>query len=176
MAFHPTQPDKWIAGGYQCVYTTNDNGQTWDTQHLHDYDNPLNPLNEDYNAPWRYAVYDNENTDIVYMAGSSYNGYMKLMCSMDGGESWNRPYLEPIKTMPTEYVFDMKQYGDKLLVYSQSDVYMVSKADLIEQTTSVRSISSTDESSTLFDLQGRKIDKITQPGIYIKDGKKILIK
>jgi hypothetical protein len=31
----------------------------------------------------------------------------------------------------------MKQYGDKLLVYSQSDVYMVSKADLIEQTTPV---------------------------------------
>ena len=137
MAFHPTQPDKWIAGGYQCVYTTNDNGQTWDTQHLHDYDNPLNPLNEDYNAPWRYAAYDNENTDIVYMAGSSYNGYMKLMCSTDGGKTWNRPYLEPIKTSPTEYVFDMKQYGDKLLIYSQSDVYMVSKADLIAQTTPV---------------------------------------
>ena len=137
MAFHPTQPNKWIAGGYQCVYTTNDNGQTWDTQHLHDYDNPLNPLNEDYNAPWRYAAYDNENTDIVYMAGSSYNGYMKLMCSTDGGKTWNRPYLEPIKTSPTEYVFDMKQYGDKLLIYSQSDVYMVSKADLIAQTTPV---------------------------------------
>ena len=176
MAFHPTQPDKWIAGGYQCVYTTNDNGQTWDTQHLHDYDNPLNPLNEDYNAPWRYAVYDNENTDIVYMAGSSYNGYMKLMCSTDGGMTWNTPYQEPIKTTPTEFVFDMKQYGDKLLIYSQSDVYMVSKADLIEQTTSVRSISSTDESSTLYDLQGRKLEKITQPGIYIKDGKKIAVK
>ena len=30
--------------------------------------------------------------------------------------------------------------------------------------------------NTLFDLQGRKIDKITQPGIYIKDGKKIAVK
>jgi len=137
MAFHPTQPNKWIAGGYQCVYTTNDNGQTWDTQHLHDYDNPLNPLNEDYNAPWRYAAYDNENTDIVYMAGGYHNEYMKLMCSTDGGKTWNRPYLEPIKTSPTEYVFDMKQYGDKLLIYSQSDVYMISKADLIAQTTPV---------------------------------------
>ena len=28
----------------------------------------------------------------------------------------------------------------------------------------------------LFDLQGRKIDKITQPGIYIGNGQKILIK
>ena len=137
MAFHPTDPDKWIAGGYQCVYTTNDNGQTWDTQHLHDYDNPINPLNEDYNAPWRYATCDNKNPDIVYMAGGYHNEYMKLMCSTDGGETWNRPYMEPIKTTPTEYVFDMKQYGDKLLIYSQSDVYMVSKAELIAQTTPV---------------------------------------
>ena len=134
MAFHPADLNKWIAGGYHCVHSTNDNGQSWNTQYLRDYDNPLN---EDYMAPWRYAAYDNENPDIVYMASSSYNGYMKLMCSTDGGETWNRPYMEPIKTTPTEYVFDMKQYGDKLLIYSQSDVYMVSKADLIAQTTPV---------------------------------------
>ena len=135
MAFHPADLNKWIAGGYHCVHSTNDTGQSWNTQHLRDYDNPLN---EDYMAPWRYAAYDNENPDIVYMASSSYNGYMKLMCSTDGGETWNRPYMEPIKTTPTEYVFDMKQYGDKLLIYSQSDVYMVSKAELIEHKTSVQ--------------------------------------
>jgi hypothetical protein len=28
----------------------------------------------------------------------------------------------------------------------------------------------------IFDLQGRKLDKITQPGIYIKNGRKVLIK
>ena len=27
-----------------------------------------------------------------------------------------------------------------------------------------------------FDLQGRKLEKITQPGIYIKDGKKVAVK
>ena len=135
MAFHPADLNKWIAGGYHCVHSTNDNGQSWNTQYLRDYDNPLN---EDYMAPWRYAVYDNENPDIVYMASSSYNGYMKLMCSTDGGETWNRPYMEPIKTTPTEYVFDMKQYGDKLLIYSQSDVYEISKAELIEHKTSVQ--------------------------------------
>ena len=32
------------------------------------------------------------------------------------------------------------------------------------------------EEGAIFDLQGRKIDKITQPGIYIKDGQKILAK
>ena len=110
MAFHPADLNKWIAGGYHCVHSTNDNGQSWNTQYLRDYDNPLN---EDYMAPWRYAVYDNENPDIVYMASSSYNGYMKLMCSTDGGETWNRPYMEPIKTTPTEYVFDMKIWFQK---------------------------------------------------------------
>ena len=134
MAFHPTDPDKWIAGGNHCVHSTNDNGLSWNTQYLRDYDNTLN---EDYMAPWRYAAYDNKNPDVVYLASNSYHGYMKLMCSTDGGESWNRPYLEPIKTTQTEFVFDMKLYGDKLLIYSQSDVYMISKAELIAQTTPV---------------------------------------
>lgn len=30
--------------------------------------------------------------------------------------------------------------------------------------------------SDIFDLQGRKLEKITQPGIYIKDGKKVAVK
>lgn len=32
------------------------------------------------------------------------------------------------------------------------------------------------EEGSLFDLQGRKLDKITQPGIYIRDGRKVLVK
>ena len=131
MAFHPANPNRWIAGGTSCVHSTNDNGQTWETQSLRDYNNPLNDA---YLAPWRYAIYDNENPDIVYMAACSRGDYMRLMCSTDGGTTWNKPHLEPIKTTPTEFVFDMKQYGDKLLIYSQSDVYVVSKAELIEET------------------------------------------
>ena len=36
--------------------------------------------------------------------------------------------------------------------------------------------SQTASQGTLFDLQGRKLDRITQPGIYIKDGKKVAVK
>ena len=135
MAFHPTDPDKWIVGGKRCLYTTDDGGKTWDTQSLNG-DGSTSDYN-DYSIDWRYAAYDNEDADIIYMAGGHQTQHMKLICSTDGGKTWNRPYLEPIKTSPTEYVFDMKQYGDKLLIYSQSDVYMVSKADLIAQTTPV---------------------------------------
>ena len=136
MAFHPTDPDKWIVGGKRCLYTTDDGGKTWDTQSLNG-DGSISDY-YDYNIDWRYAAYDNEDADIIYMAGGHQTQHMKLICSTDGGKTWNRPYLEPIKTSPTEYVFDMKQYGDKLLIYSQSDVYEISKAELIEHKTSVQ--------------------------------------
>jgi hypothetical protein len=122
------------------------------------------------------------------MAGGYHPKYMKLMCSTDGGTTWNRPYLEPIKTTSSEFVFDMKQYRNKLLIYSQSDVYMVSKADLIEQTTSVSEKSLTPnpsprEGGAIYDLSGRKIDSSLftlhsslKRGLYIKDGKKIIVK
>lgn len=169
MAFHPTDPNKWIAGGNHCVHTTSDNGQTWNTQVFRDYNETV--------INWHYAAYDNENADIVYMAGDSHNEYMKLMCSTDGGTTWNRPYLEQIKTTPTEIVFDMKQYGDKLLVYSQSDVYEISKAELLAQgqgATSVQCVAlTTTGSGTLYDLCGRKMVTGKLPrGIYIENGKK----
>ena len=132
IAFHPTDPDKWIAGGYRNVYTTSDGGQTWVTHYL-SVDNTADDF-YDYHIDWRYATYDKDNPDVIYMAGGHQTQHMKLMCSADGGTTWNRPYLESIKAMPTEYVFDMKQYGDKLLIYSQSDVYEVSKAELLAAT------------------------------------------
>jgi len=135
MAFHPTDPDRWIAGGNRQVFTTNDNGQTWKTQYLKG-DESINDYYA-YSIDWRYAAYDNENPDTIYLAGGHQTQHMKLICSTDGGATWNRPYLEPIKTTTTEYMFDMKQYGDKLLIYSQSDVYEVSKAELIGLTTPV---------------------------------------
>ena len=104
---------------------------------------------------------------------------MKVMCSTDGGKTWNKPCQEPAKITPYEYVFDMKQYGDKLLIYSQSDVYEISKAELLEQqTTPVRNISATqnDEGKMIndkyYDLQGRKLPGKPALGIYIEDGKK----
>ena len=175
MAFHPTDPDRWIAGGGRSVHTTNDNGQTWNTQYFSD----------DYErqAIWHYAEYDNENADIIYMAGSRLRGRMNLMCSTDGGSTWNTPYLELTNTSNIEYVFDMKQYCDKLLIYSQSDVYMVSKADLIEQTTSIKEVKSEKYNDAIYDLSGRKVNCHLSPvnsqlkkGVYIQNGKKIIVK
>ena len=178
MAFHPVNPEKWIAGGFRCVYTTSDNGKTWDTQYFID--------DSEKETVWRYPTYDNENADIVYMAGGYHPKYIKLMCSKDGGITWNRPYLEPIKMANREHVFDMKQYRDKLLIYSQSDVYVVSKADLIDQTTSISEelrVKSEESANAVYDLSGRRFNSQfiihnsqLKHGIYILDGKKVTIK
>lgn len=163
IAFHPTDPNKWIAGGNKYVHTTNDNGLSWDSQRL-----------DNFEIDWRYEAYDNEDPDNVYMAGGSRGAYMKLMCSTDGGKTWNRPFQEPIKITPREFVFDMKQYRDKLLIYSQSDVYEISKNELIEQTTSIQKITSAKENATIYDLGGRKMTNGVRKGITIKNGKKTL--
>ena len=165
VAFHPTDPDRWIAGGQSTVYTSADNGQTWNTQDLSG--------DGRYEAIWNFAAYDNENSDIVYMAGRQ--NEIEIICSTDGGQTWNIPQTNPIKKTETELVNDMQQYGNKLLIYTEADVYEISKAELILQSTvSVQSITSTtlhQNSLTTYDLQGRPATGKPQHGVYIQGGR-----
>ena len=168
--FHPTNPDRWLAGGEGCVFLSDDNGQTWSCQNYWGDDTR--------EAYWYFSAFDNENPDTVYMAGSlGRNGpkdaRIKLMCSTDGGRSW---YPSQVMTSEREFdrVYDLQQYGDRLLVYSESDVYEVSKAELIAQsTTAIHTITSDTKECPTYDLQGRKVVE-PQHGIYIKNGRKIL--
>lgn len=75
-----------------------------------------------------------------------------------------------------ERVNDLQQYGDRLLIYSESDVYEVSKADLVAQSVAViQTVTSGTSESPAFDLQGRQIME-PRSSIYIKNGKKIIKK
>lgn len=42
--------------------------------------------------------------------------------------------------------------------------------------TGVDGVETDTKSDVIYDLSGRKIEKITQPGIYIKNGKKVMTK
>lgn len=168
--FHPTNPDRWLAGGEGCVFLTDDNGQTWSCQNYWG--------DEPRNAYWYFSAFDNEHPDTVYMAGClGRNGQkdacIKLMCSTDGGRSWH-----PSQVMTSDREFDrvndLQQYGDCLLVYSESDVYEVSKAELIAQsTTAIRTITSDAKESPTYDLQGRKVVN-PKHGIYIINKRKVV--
>lgn len=168
--FHPINHDRWLAGGEGCVFSTDDNGQTWS---CHDYWD-----DESRSAYWFFSAFDNEHPDTVYMAGSlGRNGQkdacIKLMCSTDGGHSWH-----PSQVMTSEREFDnindLQQYGNRLVIYSESGVYEVSKAELVaKSTTGIRSVASDQKESPIYDLQGRKVVE-PQHGIYIKNGRIIL--
>ena len=98
------------------------------------------------------------------------------MCSGDSGKTWNIPIAEPMKKSSTEVIYDLKQYDDKLLFYTESDVYVISKAELRAKTTFVRSINTvmTGTSSGIYDLLGRRMTSQPTKGICIQNGKKIV--
>lgn len=168
--FHPINPDRWLAGGEGCVFLSDDNGQTWSCQNYW--------RDETRTAYWYFSAFDNEHPDTVYMAGclgrtGQKNACIKLMCSTDGGHSWH-----PSQVMTSEREFDrindLQQYGDRLIIYYESDVYEVSKAELVAKSTSgIRSVASDQKESPTYDLQGRKVVELRH-GIYIKNGRIIL--
>ena len=122
----------WIAGGEGCVFLTDDNGQTWDCQNYWG--------DEARSAYWYFTAFDDEHPDTVYMAGclglhgQKKNACIKIMCSTDGGRSWYESH-EIESTRESDRVTDLQQYHDHLLIYAESGVYSVSKADLIVQST-----------------------------------------
>ena len=174
-AFHPTNPDRWIAGGESCIYLSDDNGQTWNCQNY-----LYMPWDDNYGdksrtAYWFFTAFDDEHPDTVYTVGPAGNmkDNIKLMCSTDGGYSWHLPQLMPMKK-DRENVNDMLQYRDRLIIYTESGIYEVSKAELVAQSTSaIRSVTVDDENAPVYDLQGRRI-KEPRHGLFIKNGRKIV--
>ena len=158
IAFHPTDANKWIVGGSGAVYTSSDNGQTWNTKSFSG--------DAFRNAIWCFTAYDSNNSDVIYMAGRT-NEIIEVMCSADGGKTWCVPQTESMKKSSLERINDMKQSGGKLFIYTESDVYELSKELLLSQTASAQSIAakSIQTSSEYFDLLGRKID--TPSGLTI---------
>ena len=95
------------------------------------------------------------------------------MCSTDGGRSWHPSQVMTFEK-DFERVNDLQQYGDRLLIYSESDVYEVSKAELVAQsTTAIRSVTSDTATSPAYDLQGRKVVN-PKHGIYIINKRKVV--
>ena len=130
-AFHPTNPDCWLAGGEATVTLSGDNGHTWNRQ--------MFIYEEDYSrvAYWYFSAFDAEQPDTVYMVGwigpRAGVGHIKIMCSTDGGHTWNQPMLIEWKKEDREMVNDMLQYRDRLILYTETGIYEIPKADVIAQ-------------------------------------------
>ena len=96
------------------------------------------------------------------MAGRGYGN--EVMSSTDGGKTWNNPQTVP-QNKKNEYLYDFRQYGDKLLIYTESDVYSISKAGLM-QTASVRKNIGLITEGVHYGIDGRLV-ATEAPGFHI---------
>ena len=174
-AFNPANPDCWVAGGEGCAFLSGDCGQTWSCQN---YWGSVRGK-----AYWYFSVFDIDKPDIVFMAGMENSDWdIYVMCSMDSGKTWSIPLTVPksqLSEKNTDIVNDLQQTCDNLLIYTETDVYKVSKSELLAQSTvSVQNIPNIFKSvnGQWYDLSGRPLSTPPAKGIYIRDGKKVVVK
>ncbi len=73
-------------------------------------------------------------------------------------------------------------YGEEGVTPSQARSFSLSYDDIFGGTTDIEEIEAEGDAAdvevveTIYDLQGRKLDEITEPGIYIVNGKKVIVK
>jgi hypothetical protein len=149
ITFNPKDPDKWLAGGLGNVYMTSDNGHSWTTHVFSDV-----VLKE---TLWDFISYDNNNEDIVYLFGHTRDYYIMII-STDGGKTWSNVRTEFLKASLYETPNDLKQYYDKLLIYTETDVYELSKTELISLTMSAEGViyENVGGSMAIYDYYGRR--------------------
>ena len=124
-------------------------------------------------------AYDMDDSDASYYALSEpksmrlgfRNGSLQANVSLTGMQSYpETPILKLVlDASNNEYNIYFAPVGtslDTLKQWIDGVDDFITGVDDLERT----------EDGAIYDLQGRKLDKITQPGIYIKDGRKVMIK
>ncbi|MBR4130658.1 MAG: hypothetical protein IKU02_07020, partial [Bacteroidaceae bacterium] len=83
---------------------------------------------------------------------------------------------DPYKALPTPHE-ESRHYRSMLVHFERNNevLYDVWPKKEIPSGITIKDVQSANQ-GIIFDLQGRKLDKITQPGIYIRDGRKVLVK
>ncbi len=142
---------------------------------------------EDRNFLWSFRPTENENEYTLFNAGQnesvrlySKSPYsLKVDCTAEGVE-------------PTPFLFTPDTENAALLISSGSKYWNSQSADNVrtgsngtpyklvyvctEDATSIEDINADENVEGIFDLTGRRIEKVTNPGMYIINGKKVLVK
>ena len=144
-----------IAASYQREYTR----EQWEAKIIESLDN---------GCPVPYAANNSGTGDSRHMFvidGYTDNGYFHFNFGWNGsGNGWFK--LDAIKPYQGDD-YSWKQNSEHYANFNLAPA----EATAIDKVKEQRA-----ESKDIFDLSGRKLSEITQPGIYIIDGKKVLVK
>ncbi len=170
IAFHPTDSNRLALCGNGSYALSFDGGASWQ--------GILRQV-----GIWEYSVaylidviYDPRNPDTLYGA-QLYSDFfkenldtMKVIRSTDGGLTWNEFFVEPMANKGNLLRMDIKD--NLLALYTSANGIYLLDVDAVD--TSIPAIENETSAAPYYDLQGRPVAAPTR-GIYIKDGKKVII-
>ena len=169
ITFHPTEAKKVMLYGTGIYAISEDRGLTWQTI-------GAEPVNPDMDATplvyLDYLVYDSRNPNILYGADwkASYETEKKtrILRSTDGGLSWDTFYTIDNTAVVRSMSMDN---GILAIATAQSGIYLLD-VDGVEA--SISTVQTDAITTPYYDLMGRPVAHPTR-GIYIKDGRKVVI-
>ena len=169
VVFHPADKNKIMLYGDGIYASSTDQGHTWRTigeEHLNP-DMGIIP-----SASLDGLVYDKRSPNVLYGSDltTTYEAdspKIRLLRSVDGGLSWNTFYV-----IDNTILVKSMSMCDNLLaiVTAQNEIYLLD----VDEVASVSPVTGDAVLTPYYDLQGRKVSNPTR-GIYIKDGKKVII-
>ena len=114
-------------------------------------------------------------------AASSSSNYLKTVSALDENGSWSITISDGLATIKAQgnHSRNTLQYNTSSPRFScyksgQKDVNIYAKSSVATGVDEVKAESG--EVKAIYDLQGRRLNAITEPGIYIVNGKKMLVK
>ena len=170
IAFHPTDSNRRALCGNGPYALSFDGGASWQGIYRQV-------------GVWEYSVaylidviYDPRNPDTLYGAQLFSDSFkenldtMKVIRSTDGGLTWNEFFVEPMANKGNLLRMDIKD--NLLALYTSANGIYLLDVDAVD--TSIPAIENETSAALYYDLQGRPVANPMR-GIYIKDGKKVII-
>ena len=163
VAFHPTIESRAVVCGDN-IYAISDNtGSSW---------TGIFKSNGDCEVRITDVLYDTRNPDILYGANMTVpqDKAISVLYSTDGGYTWGEFFNESV---PDGRVLSFDMKDNLLALYTYAGGIYLLNVDAVD--TSVAPVVNEEGTSPYYDLMGRKVDCPTR-GIYIREGRKVVIK
>ena len=174
IVFSPSSSQTLLAATTTGIAKSDDGGKTW-----------MHTLIE--NAPGHYYIYigegkvcyDQSNPQTVYAVRNHEDkgqyGY-SLYLSQDGGGSWQKTHTGQVSSIAS-WIRELLVYNDQLILIAHEDeVLCIDKNDISTNMPLLPQNQASLKQDAVYNLNGQLQGNASQKGIYIQNGKKVVVK